>query len=344
MPSGRAATKIRGRLILSAAACLPLLLAACSSAAGTDPSAGGVLPSNTTPPPIASATPTAGVAAPLTGVPVAADIAGRSAVAVPVDVNPARPPTGLNSADVVYAEWDGKSTVRLTAIFQSQDNGAVGPVAGLSAADAKLLPVIKPVLAAGPTYAKFYRQAAAAGLNVASASIRTSAFVQSGGAAYASTAALRTLAVRGSTAPPRLFPIAVPGEAFANSGVRPVTSFRVPSASQQVFAWTWDPAQKRYHATVGGTTVSAANVIVMSMGYKTILAKAPQGPAIPTADVFGSGAAYAVSGGKGVSARWARNGPLKVHTFATADGTSLRFAPGPTWVIFEPLGNAWAVG
>lgn len=343
MPIEVPVTDRRGRLLFGSLMCLTLGLVACSSPSASGPSAGRELPS-ASPSASASASPAPdAVLAPMTGVATTAAIAARPAVAVPISVGGTRPPSGIGSADIVYAEWDGSAGIRLLALFQSQDNTGVGPVAGLAPSDAKLLPVIKPVLAAGSSYAKFSRQADAAGLNVATVSEHPTAFQQSGGIAYASTAALRALAPAGSRPPQGLFPLAAADDKLAAIGMRPVTRFKVPTAAQPVFSWSWDAASKRWRATVGGAAVSAANVIVLVMGYKSVLAKSPQGPAVPTANIFGTGNAYAVSGPNGAAGRWARNGPLKIHTVATADGVTMRFAPGPTWVILVPDGNAWAV-
>lgn len=335
----------RARLLWAASAFLALpVMAACSTpATGDGPGAAGVLPSASSPPPASSAPPTTTIFAPLTGVSTTAAVAARPAVAVPVTVTAGRPPTGLGSADIVYAEWDGSSSIRLVALFQSQDNVSVGPVAGLAPADAKLLPVVKPVVAAGPSYAKFNRLARNAGLNVASVGKYPQAYSQTTGVPYASTAALRTLALKGSLAPQNLFPLATAGETLAATGMKPATRFIVPSATRPVFSWAWDPALKLWRATVGGSSVTAANVVVLSMPYKTVLAQSPRGPAFSTASIFGSGNAYVVSGPIGAAGRWARNGPMKVTTIATPDGVALRFASGPTWVILVPEGNTWAV-
>lgn len=344
MPIAVPANSRRGRLLFGSLVCLSLGLAACSTPATSDSSSGGELPSPSASPSAATSAPPAdAILAPLTGVATTAAVAARPAVAVPIVIGGSRPPSGIGSADIVYAEWDGQTGIRLLALFQSQDNPGVGPVAGLAPSDAKLLPVVKPVLAAGPSYVKFSRLAAAAGLNVATTDAHPTAYQQSGGIAYASTAALRALAVPGTTAPQGLFPLAAPDDKLAAIGVRPVTQFKVPSAARPVFSWSWDAGQKRWRATIGGAAVSAANVIVLVMPYKTVLAKAPQGPPVPTANIFGTGSAYAVSGAFGASGRWARNGPIKIHTVATADGVTMRFQPGPTWVILVPTGNAWAV-
>ncbi len=343
MPRNGPAGGRRGRFLVGSLACLALAAIGCSSPpASGQPRASGSPSASSSPLPASKAPVTPGILAPLTGVATTAAVAARSTVAVPVAIG-AGTPTGLSSADIVYAEWDGASGIRLLALFHSQDNTAVGPVAGLSAADAKLLPVVKPVLAAGPSYAKFTRQAVGADLNVISVAAHPEAFQGTGSSAYASTAALRGLALHGSTAPPNLFPVAAAGEPLALTGVRTASRLKVPTAARPVFSWAWDATQKRWRATVGGAAVSAANVVVLSMPYKTVLAKAPQGPAIATANIFGTGEAYAVSGTKGATGIWARNGPLKLTTVASRDGVAMRFAPGPTWVILVPVGNTWAV-
>lgn len=342
MPAGGPVTSRLGRLLLGSTVLLMLSLVACSTpAADGGPDAGGVQPSVSTPAAATTPPPSAVVLAPLTGVATTAAVAARPTVVVPIAIPSARRPNGLGSADIVYAEWDGAARIRLLALFQSQDNATVGPVAGLAPVDAKLLPLVTPVLAAGPSYAKFSRIAVTAGLNVVSVSRQPSAFQQTSGGTYASTAALRGFAVRGTRAPQNLFPLATPGDPLAGSGLKSVTRLKVPTAARPVFSFAWDPAQKRWRGTVGGAAVSAANVVVLAMPYKRVPVQ-NRGPEISTADVFGVGNAYAVSGPHGAAGRWARNGPLKLTTIGTPDGVSMRFAPGPTWVILVPEGNGWA--
>ncbi len=338
-----AAARSRVAAAVPVVACL--VLAACSVSTDVDRSTGFPSTPATTPP--ADATPPPAVRpilAPLTGVPTTAATAARPAVAVPITAGSVGPPSGLGHADIVYAVWDGAAGVRLAALFQSQDDVAVGPVAGLRPEDAKLLPVAHPVVAAASSYDKFLRMGQAAGLNIATTYAHPEAYRQSTtGAAYASTPGLRALAASGTLPPPNLFPLAAPDQPLAQVGLHPVSRLSVPSASHPVFIWTWDATVKRWRATVGGATVTAANVVVLAMPFRTVLAHYPQGPPLPTADVFGAGNAYAISAGHGAAGRWARSGPLKLTTVATADGVPMRFTAGPTWVIIIPVGNAWSV-
>ena len=67
--------------------------------------------------------------APLTGELVPPDVAVRHAIAVMIDdLSPARPQSGLNSADVVWHAPAEGGIPRYMAIFQSKIPGAVGPV------------------------------------------------------------------------------------------------------------------------------------------------------------------------------------------------------------------------
>ncbi|MGK2851789.1 MAG: DUF3048 domain-containing protein, partial [Candidatus Limnocylindrales bacterium] len=67
--------------------------------------------------------------APLTGELVAPEVAARHAIAVMIDdLSPARPQSGLNSADVVWHAPAEAGIPRYMAIFQSKIPGAVGPV------------------------------------------------------------------------------------------------------------------------------------------------------------------------------------------------------------------------
>lgn len=279
--------------------------------------------------------------APLTGLPTAAAVAARPAVAVPILLDATHIPTGLGHADVVYAEWNGGTGIHLVAIFQSQDDASVGPVSGLLPVDAKLLPVLRPVVAAGTTYAKFLKLAQAEKLNIAALGTQSTPYhTAPDGAAYVSTSALRALAVKGVLPPASLFPFAGARQPLA-AGQKPVTHLNVPASGNPVFAWSFDAAHHRWLGTVGNLRVSATSVVVLETPFKTVNAHFPQGPIVNSAQVFGSGTAYAVSGPVGAVGHWARSGPLKLTDVFAVDNFGMRLTPGPIWVIIAPAGTNW---
>jgi len=257
-------------------------------------------------------------------------------------VDPAHTPTGLEHADIVYAEWNGGSGIHLLAVFQSQDDASVGPVGGLLPVDAKLLPVLRPVVAAGATYDKFVKLAQAEKLNIAALGVQSTPYhIAPDGAAYVSTSALRQLAVKGVLPPATLFPFGGAHQPLA-AGQKPVAHLDVPATGSPVFAWTFDSPHRRWLGTIGGLHVSATSVVVLETPFKTVNAHFPQGPVVNSAQVFGNGTAYVVSGPVGAAGHWARSGPLKLTDVFAADNFGMRLAPGPIWVIIAPTGTNWA--
>ena len=118
-------------------AALGLLAAACSRGSGEQGGAGE------------TTTPAGGrQLAPLTGLPVASEVARRPATTVKVDNSPqGRPQSGLDRADVVIEEKVEGTITRLLAVFQSQDAAPVGPVRSLRSTDVALVAPIGGVFA-----------------------------------------------------------------------------------------------------------------------------------------------------------------------------------------------------
>ncbi|MDQ6948703.1 MAG: DUF3048 domain-containing protein, partial [Actinomycetota bacterium] len=110
----------------SAAAALTMLLVGCGGAkkaaqprpAATAPTSSTSTTTTAPPPPVA----------PLTGL-LEPDAAKRNRVALVVkvdDVDPARPQSGLDAADVVFEEMVESQLTRLIAVFQSTDATRIG--------------------------------------------------------------------------------------------------------------------------------------------------------------------------------------------------------------------------
>jgi len=87
---------------------------------------------------------------PLTGLPTQDEARRtRPAIVVKIDNNEgARPPVGINAADVVYEEEIEAGFTRFAAIFQSQDADPVGPIRSARLSDIELLANLnRPMLA-----------------------------------------------------------------------------------------------------------------------------------------------------------------------------------------------------
>ena len=319
-----------------------LALAACTSVPNPAGS-GSPSPSDS---PSSSTTPTVAVSsnppAPLTGLPAASGaVAGRPAVAVLVGgTNPA----GLGSADVVYEEIAG-SVVRYLAVFQSAQASAVSPVTGTRPEDGQILSVLHPLAA--------YDGGTSTWISILHKSKIVDAGAGTYSSLYTSTAngpAVSTTAVAAAvkdSAPPPLFRYRGPStgaSTLAGTGVSHPTSAQLTIPGYGTQSWTFNATTNRWELTSGGPRVSAANVVVQSVSFKTVYESHKYGITVPSARVIGrgghavvlSGKASGGSGGTAAAGTWAKPNMADVTGYYDASGLPMAFQPGPNWVILVP--------
>src|SRR5690606_5504266 len=150
-------------------------------------------------------------------------------LAVKIDnVEAARPPIGVNNADVVFEEQVEGGLTRLAAVFHSQDADPVGPVRSVRSTDIGLLTMLNAPLFSSPGGNPGVRAELAGSslVDVGHTELpgeyqRTSRRAPHN--LVTSTSALRAAAGGRGGAPPSLFsyrsPGAVPGTAVPASGV-----------------------------------------------------------------------------------------------------------------------------
>ncbi|WP_320069000.1 DUF3048 domain-containing protein [Micromonospora sp. RTGN7] len=271
-------------------------------------------------------------AAPLSGQPVAAAVAARQAVVVPLRVTAGTSPVGLAEADLVYQEFAESESLHLTAVYQSRDAARVGPVAEIRPVDIRTVGVLRPFVgyAGGPT--GFLSQFDAAGLPGVTPAKRAAAFPSG----QASVAALRKAAPAGGAAPAQVFDHSTPGTPLASQGVTPATKLTVTAPGHPTQTWTYDAAKSLWRGRVGKATVSAAAVVVLTMEYRTITVRKPSPRSLPGANVYGSGAAMVVSGPSSAKATWSKPGQKMVCNVIDGGGYQVRPQAGPAWVIYAP--------
>ncbi|MFI0792164.1 DUF3048 domain-containing protein [Micromonospora rubida] len=280
--------------------------------------------------------------APLTGLPVtSAAVAARPAVAVPIRVRTATTPAGLGSADVVYAEFAESDSLHLTAVFHSRDATKVGPVTEIRPVDIRSLRVLRPFVGynSGPTgFLAQFEKADLAGVTPG----------DDGGKVFTadqtSTAALWKAAPKGGQPPPAVLDYGTPGTALAERDVVPARelTISVPGGPPQV--WRYDAARSLWVGKVGTVTVTAATVLVLTMEYKTLTVRKPSPRSLPSANVFGEGSAFAVSGPSGAKGRWRKPGLDMVCNVTDLGGGLLRPVPGNAWVFYVPNGAKVTTG
>lgn len=322
--------RLRRAVVVSTAA---VLLAGLGAGCSEPPPPGATdLVDPGTPAPKPSPTPSL-PAAPLSGKPVAgAAVAERQALAVPIRVTADGTPVGLGAADLVYQEFAESGSLHLSAVFQSRDAPKIGPVTEVRPVDIRSVGVLRPYLgyAGGPT--GFLSQVTAAGLTGVTPAQRSAAFP--GG--YTSTTALRQAAPKGGTAPAPLFDYATPGTPLATQGVTPAGQLTVTAPGHPAQTWRYDPGTGQWQGTAGRARVTAAAVMVLTMPYRTLDVRKPSPRSLPSAMVFGTGAAVVVSGASSTKATWSKPSQKLVCNVTDLAGYQVRPQPGTTWVIYAP--------
>jgi hypothetical protein len=261
-------------------------------------------------------------------------------LAVKIDnLAPARPQTGLTSADLVYAIPVEGGLSRLLAVFSSHVPAVIGPVRSAreddlellrqfgrpafaySGAQPQLLPVVERARIAdlydGRVRGYFRAQDRAAPHNLYARSSQLLA--QAPDASKA-----RDIGFRFGPAP---------------AGGRPVPAFSVsyPAAS---FTFRWSAGDGRWlvwmdgkpaRAAEGGQ-LSAPTVVIQYTKIRTSrFLEAHTRP--PYAESTGTGTGLVLRGGRAYAIRWSRADADGGTTFTTASGQPMTFARGPVWVV-----------
>lgn len=330
------ALPLRARVAAVGAALVAAAVAAVLAVLG----GGRHRPPTSSPPPAAPSGPPV---SPLTGLPGAA---GRI-MAVKIDnISFARPQTGLNAADVVYAIEVEGGLSRLLAVYDSAHlphGDSIGPVRSARESDLQILQAYGRVdFVYSGALTRFLPVLARADVFNCSPRQDNSFF-------------------RGADVPPynqyavpsgilRDFPDAAPardvGFRFgpAPVGGTPTGSYtaRMPAAS---FTFTWSARLGRFLVAMDGrparTTdagaVSAATVVVQKVAETTSPRGFEDSPGelSPFAPTVGSGEAVVLRDGRAYDGTWSRPHPGGGTVF-TYRGRRMVFRPGRVWVVLEP--------
>jgi hypothetical protein len=266
-----------------------------------------------------------------------------SVLAVKIDNAPAaRPQTGLDAADVVYAEQVEGGLSRLMAVYASKLPKAIGPVRSARESDLELLRQFdEPTLAYSGVQHKLLRLVDQAPLNPRPPDKVPAAYYRG-----TDNAAPHNLYLR----PQRLMGSAAPGSAALTTGFRfgaapsggsPETSrtVRFPAAR---FTFTWSGSRQRWLVAMDGTpavtaegrTVAPATVVVQYVKVRTSKYHDVLGNNTPYTETVGSGTAKVLRDGRAFDVNWARPKATDGTRFTTADGTPMNFAQGQVWVVF----------
>ncbi|MFF1545698.1 DUF3048 domain-containing protein [Streptomyces sp. NPDC058291] len=263
-------------------------------------------------------------------------------LAVKIDNAPdARPQTGLDSADVVYAEQVEGGLSRLMAVYASRLPKAVGPVRSARESDLELLRQFdRPVLAFSGAQSKLLPLIDRAPLDAVTPGDKSDAYFRGG-----ERPAPHNLYLR----PSRLLP-AAPGEEALTTGFRfgPAPSGGRTETSRTVrypaarFTFTWSAGPARWLVTTDGeptvatdgrrlapATVVVQHVRVRASGFHDFL-----GNNTPYTETVGSGKAEVLRDGRVYDVHWKRPTAADGTEFTAADGRPVAFAEGQVWVVF----------
>lgn len=319
-----------------------------------------VATTTTTRPPDATTTAPPLPTSPLTGLPQS-NVAQTQAPAVVVkidNVDPARPQSGIDQADIVYEEMVEDGLTRLAAVFQSQYPTIVGPVRSGRLTDEGIADdLYHPVFAYSGTNSLFLPILRSQPVTDADDGNQPAQFWRVGFQSaphnlYTNVANLAKLSP--AQAPPLpLFLFLAQGQPFSGPGAAPIAHVVVPFPSASVM-WTWSSAQSAWLRTQNGTAdvvrggpqLSAQNVIIEFVQY-VVSATANEGGVtlgIPTGELVGSGAAWFLSQGQLVKGSWQRDSLTDQTVYEDTGGLPVGLTPGRTWVELVPVGTVPAIG
>ncbi|MFI1564894.1 DUF3048 domain-containing protein [Streptomyces sp. NPDC020490] len=270
------------------------------------------------------------------------DAAGGSVLAVKIDNAPAaRPHTGLDSADVVYAEQVEGGLSRLMAVYASRLPKAVGPVRSARESDLELLGQFDdPLLAFSGAQHKLLPLIDKAPLTPETPDEAPNAYFRG-----TDRSAPHNLYLR----PGRLLS-AAPGPGALTTGFRygaapeggrPESSrtVRYPAAR---FTFSWSASRHRWLVSMDGTPavttagerVAPATVVVQYVKVRPSAFRDFLGNNTPYTETVGSGKAQVLRDGRVYDVGWTRERAGDGTRFTTADGSQVGFARGQVWVVF----------
>ncbi|MBT2524497.1 DUF3048 domain-containing protein [Streptomyces sp. ISL-99] len=264
-------------------------------------------------------------------------------LAVKIDnVGAARPPTGLEQADIVYLEQVEAGLSRILAVYSSDVPPVIGPVRSARESDLELLRQFdRPTLAYSGAQSRLTPLIEAAPLNALSPSEAPNAYFRGSDRPAPHNLYLRPGNIphpdSGTNAAEDIglrFGPAPAGGTTANE-----RTVRYPSAS---FAFTWSADQRRWLVemdgaparTTEGDRLAAATVVMQEVTVRPSDFGDRSGNRTPFTETVGSGSATVLRDGKAYDTRWSRDDAESRTTFTAPDGKRMMFASGQMWVVY----------
>ncbi|MDX3643414.1 DUF3048 domain-containing protein [Streptomyces sp. MB09-02B] len=265
-----------------------------------------------------------------------------SVLAVKIDnVSAARPQTGLDAADIVYAEQVEGGLSRLMAVYATRFPEAVGPVRSARETDLELLRQFdEPTLAFSGAQSKLLPLIDRAPLHAKTPGDADAAYFRGD-----EKPAPHNLYVR----PGKLID-SPPGADALTTGFRygPAPSGGTPEDSRTVrypaarFTFTWSDDSRSWQVAMDGratvTTddvrVAPATVVVQYVTVRASQFRDFLGNNTPYTQTVGSGRAEVLRDGRVFDAGWERKTAADGTDFTTTDGEPMNFAEGQVWVVY----------
>lgn len=312
------------------------------------------------------------VRCPLTGVETSDDAPiDRPALAVKIDnAPPARPPVGLEAADIVFEELGEGGLTRFLSFFHCDDAEDLGPVRSARNVDVDILQEFAPVLfgysgANDQVLGKIESTESIIDLRHGdnADAFRRESSRNSPYNLFSSTEALRDLEAAedvegppsvGFEFDPELLEAETQQEPSPAEGESPSENGEVaePAETAETVAFEFSPATrvrytydadaKRYlrfhgdtpHNSSSGEQLGAVNVVILKTEITEGEVRDASGSPTMDTSVVGSGEAVVVRAGQVEFGTWNRSSLDSNTTLETRDGETIALAPGNTWVHY----------
>ncbi|MET7702077.1 DUF3048 domain-containing protein [Streptomyces sp. NPDC005485] len=267
---------------------------------------------------------------------------GGSVLAVKIDnVSAARPQTGLDAADIVYAEQVEGGLSRLMAVYATQLPKSVGPVRSARESDLELLRQFDdPTLAFSGAQHKLLPLIDKAPLHARPADSGTDGFYRGADKPAPHNLYLHPQQLVGTAAGSGALTTGFHyGAAPAGGSPESERTVRFPSAR---FTFTWSTSRSRWLVSMDGTPtvltsgkrVAPATVVVQHVKVRASKFHDYLGNNTPYTETVGAGKAEVLRDGQVFDVGWKRATATGGTEFTTADGAPMNFAKGQVWVIF----------
>ncbi|MFI6934768.1 DUF3048 domain-containing protein [Streptomyces sp. NPDC050287] len=264
-------------------------------------------------------------------------------LAVKIDNAPdARPQTGLNAADLVYAEQVEGGLSRLMAVYATTLPKAVGPVRSARESDLELLRQFeRPTLAFSGAQGKLMPLIDKAPLDARTPEQVADAYYRGTDKPSPHNLYLRPEKLLAHTPGKDALTTGFRFGAAPEGGRRETSrTVRYPAAR---FTFTWSADRDRWLLSMDGTPtvttdgkrVAPATVVVQHVKVRESAFHDFLGNNTPYTETVGSGTAEVLRDGRSYDVRWKRARPTDGTDFTTEDGTPVNFADGQVWVLFS---------